>query len=101
MPSSSSIFMRCGTCCCSEPSGPTTATRAGSIVTVAPSGVVMGAFPILLIDFEKSWPLPDERDDLAADPLLLCGAARNEPRRCGQDRDPPPPQHPARTTLPP
>ena len=48
-PSASSIFIRVGTCCCSEPSGPATATRAGSIVTVTPSGIVMGAFPILLM----------------------------------------------------
>src|SRR4051794_249110 len=43
-----SIFIRDGTCCCSVPSGPATATRAGSIVTVTPSGTGMGALPILL-----------------------------------------------------
>src|SRR5947209_18383243 len=77
-PSDCSIFIRCGTCCCREPSGPVTATRAGSIVTVTPSGTLMGAFPILLIDL-RDWRLPDESDDFAADPLLLCGAARDEP----------------------
>src|SRR3954454_6974187 len=99
-PSACSIFIRVGTCCCSEPSGPATATRAGSIVTVTPSGIVMGALPILLISFGMTWRLPDESDDLAADSLLLCGAARDETRRCGQDCDTHPAQHARQTILP-
>src|SRR5207253_5948163 len=74
-PSRCSIFIRAGTCCWSDPRGPVTATRAGSIVTVTPSGTAMGALPILLI------ALPDEGHYFAADAALLRGAARDETGR--------------------
>src|ERR1041385_5777559 len=93
-PSLISIFIRAGTCCCSVPSGPATATRAGSIVTVTPSGIEMGAWPILLIR------LPDEGHDLAADAALLRGAARDETGRCREDRDAHPAEHARKTVLP-
>src|SRR5438105_11697114 len=89
-----SIFIRAGTCCCNVPSGPATATRAGSIVTVTPSGIWMGALPILLI------PLPDEGHHFAADSALLCGAARDETGRGREDRDAHPAEHPRKTVLP-
>src|SRR5581483_6874275 len=93
-PSACSIFIRVGTCCWSVPSGPATATRAGSIVTVTPSGIWMGALPIRLI------ALPDEGHDLAADAALLGGAARDESGRGGQDRDSHPAEHARKTVLP-
>src|SRR6266550_1445184 len=93
-PSRCSIFIRAGTCCCSVPSGPATATRAGSIVTVTPSGTVMGALPILLI------PSPDEGHHFAADAALLRGAARDETGRGREDRDAHPAEHARKTVLP-
>src|ERR1700756_3464997 len=93
-PSDCSIFIRVGTCCCSAPSGPVTATRAGSIVTVTPSGIVMGALPILLI------PLPDEGHNFAADAALLGGAARDEPGRGREDRHAHPAEHARKAVLP-
>src|SRR6266581_2712193 len=93
-PSACSIFIRAGTCCCSVPSGPATATRAGSIVTVTPSGTVMGALPILLI------PLPDEGHYFAADAALLRGAAGDETGRRREDRHAHPPEHARKTVLP-
>src|SRR6059058_2168027 len=89
-----SIFMRDGTCCWSVPSGPATATRAGSIVTVTPSGSSMGALPILLI------PLPDEGHHFAADAALLRGAARDETGRGREDRHAHPAEHARKTVLP-
>src|SRR5215470_6311797 len=91
-PSRCSIFIRVGTCCWSVPRGPATATRAGSIVTVTPSGIWMGALPILLI------PLPDEGHHFAADAALLCSAARDEAGRRREDRDAHPTEH-ARKTV--
>src|SRR4051812_32879163 len=44
--------------------------------------------------------LPDESDDLAADPALLRGSARDEPGGRGQDRDAHPAQHARETVLP-
>src|SRR6266516_6982365 len=93
-PSACSIFIRAGTCCCSVPSGPATATRAGSIVTVTPSGSSMGALPILLI------PLPDEGHHFAADAALLRGADRDETGRGREDRDAHPAEHTRKTVLP-
>src|SRR5579884_4033462 len=93
-PSRCSILMRAGTCCCSVPSGPATATRAGSIVTVTPSGTGMGAFPIRLIR------LPDEGDHFAADAALLRGAARDEAGRRREDRDAHPAEHARKAVLP-
>src|SRR3954463_4939289 len=93
-PSACSIFMRAGTCCCSVPSGPATATRAGSIVTVTPSGTSMGALPILLI------PLPDEGHHCAADAALLRGAARDQTGRGREDRDAHPAEHARKTVFP-
>src|SRR6201993_3214508 len=93
-PSDCSIFIRIGTCCCSVPSGPATATRAGSIVTVTPSGTGMGSLPILLIR------LPDEGHDFAADAALLRGAARDETGRGREDRDAHPTEHARKTVLP-
>src|SRR4051794_1207722 len=93
-PSACSIFIRAGTCCCSVPSGPATATRAGSIVTVTPSGTWMGALPILLI------PLPDEGHHFAADAALLRGAARDETGRGREDRDAHPAEHARKTVFP-
>src|SRR5579862_1386108 len=60
----------------------------------------MGALPILLIVFGMTWRLPDESDDLAADPPLLRGAARDETRRRGQDRDAHAAEHARQTVLP-
>src|SRR5215470_12604937 len=93
-PSRCSIFIRVGTCCCSVPSGPATATRAGSIVTVTPSGTGMGALPILLI------PLPDEGHYFAADAALLRGTARDEPGRGREDRDAHPSEHARKAVFP-
>src|SRR5690242_6626988 len=93
-PSSCSIFIRVGTCCCSVPSGPATETRAGSIVTVTPSGIVMGALPILLIR------LPDEGHYFAADAALLRGATRDETGRRRKDRDAHPAEHARKPVLP-
>src|SRR5438270_2757658 len=84
-PSRCSIFMRAGTCCVSEPSGPLTITRPGSIETETLDGTSIGFRPIRLMR------LPDKADDLAANPLLLGGAARDEAGGRGQDRRP----HPA------
>src|SRR5579862_779989 len=89
-----SIAMRTGTSCWREPSGPATATRPGSTDTVTPAGISMGFLPIRLIDS------PDEADDLAADPALLRGPARDEPGGRGQDRDAHPTQHARKTILP-
>src|SRR2546423_12292824 len=85
-PSPWSIFIRVGTCCVSEPSGPLTITRPGSIETETLDGTSIGFRPIRLMR------LPDKADDLAADPLLLGGAARDEGRGPGQGRRPQPPQ---------
>src|SRR4029079_13255047 len=89
-----SIIIRAGTCCCSVPSGPATATRAGSIVTVTPSGTWMGALPILLI------ALPDEGHHFAADAALLRGAASDETGRGREDRDAHPAKHARKAVLP-
>src|SRR4051794_41585041 len=43
---------------------------------------------------------PDESDDLAADPALLRGSARDEPGGRGQDRDAHPAQNARETVLP-
>src|SRR2546423_909758 len=93
-PSRCSIFIRVGTCCCSVPSGPATATRAGSIVTLTPSGMGMGALPIRLIR------LPDEGDHFAADAALLRGTARDETGRRREDRDAHPAEHARKAVLP-
>src|SRR6476659_6542711 len=94
VPSSCATCIRCGTSCWSEPSGPVTATRPGSTVSETPVGTSIGLFPILLMS------LPDESDDLAADPALLRGPARDEPGGRGQDRDAHPAQHARQTVLP-
>src|SRR5437868_9739995 len=94
VPSSCAIAMRSGTCCCRVPRGPATATRPGSTETVTPEGISMGFFPIRLI---RS---PDEADDLATDPALLRGPARDEPGGRGQDRDAHSSQHARETILP-
>src|SRR5438105_1691406 len=94
VPSSCAIAMRSGICCCRVPSGPATATRPGSTETVTPEGISMGFFPIRLI---RS---PDEADDLATDPALLRGPARDEPGGRGQDRDAHSSQHARETILP-
>src|SRR5437868_4949778 len=91
---SCTIFMRCGTTCWSEPSGPLTATRPGSTWTVTPEGTAMGAFPILLM------VLPDEAHDFAADAPLLRGATGDETGRRGQNGDSHPAQHARETVLP-
>src|ERR1700751_1011594 len=93
-PSSCSIFIRAGTCCCSVPSGPATETRAGSIVTVTPSGIEMGALPILLIR------LPDEAHHFAADATLLRGAAGDEAGGGRENRDAHPAEHAREAVLP-
>src|SRR5262252_9794583 len=93
-PSRCSIFIRVGTCCCSVPSGPANETRAGSIVTVTPSGTGMGALPILLM------ALPDEGHHFAADAALLRGAARDETGRGRENRDAHPSEHARKTVLP-
>src|ERR1022692_2318269 len=108
------MFIRCGTTCCSEPSGPDTLTRPGSIVTLTPAGTSMGLFPIRLIVFRfaKDWVMssassfcsrspcrryicpvtfpseksPDEAQHLAADSALLRGPCGDQTRRGGQDR---------------
>src|ERR1700751_5062257 len=92
-PSRCSIFIRVGTCCWSVPSGPATATRAGSIETGTPSGVEMGALPIRLIR------LPDESHHFAADSALLRGAARDEAGRRREDRDAHPAEHARQPVL--
>src|SRR5436305_6507666 len=94
LPSSCAIAMRSGTCCCSVPSGPATATRPASTETVTPEGISMGFFPIRLMCS------PDEADDLATNPALLRGPARDEPGGRGQDRDAHPAQHARQTILP-
>src|SRR5215210_5981359 len=78
---SRSIFMRCGTCVCSSPSGPLTITRPGSTAMFTPLGISIGFFPIRLIAGS-----PDEADDLAADSLLGGRAARHDSLGRGQDR---------------
>src|SRR6185312_6070582 len=94
VPSSCAICIRCGTSCCSEPRGPLTATRPGSIATVTPVGTSMGLLPIRLMGS------PDETDDFSADPALLRGSARHETGRRGQDRDAHPAKHARETVLP-
>src|SRR3954451_3205104 len=81
-PSLWSICIRCGTSCESSPRGTFTITRPGEIETETPAGTSMGFLPIRLIR------LPDEADDLAADPALLCGPAGHQSVRGGQDRGP-------------
>src|SRR6185312_5874889 len=98
-PSACSIFIRAGTSCCSEPRGPATATRAGSIVTVTPSGIGMGALPILLTVVKAAFS-PDEGHDLAADAALLRGAARDETGRGREDRDAHPAEYARKAVLP-
>src|SRR5213594_4177894 len=71
-PSCCSTFIREGTCCLSSPSGPLTITRPGETDTETTAGSSIGCLPIRLIDS------PDEADDLAADALLLRGAARDQ-----------------------
>src|SRR5947209_18784901 len=85
--------MRCGTCCCREPSGPETATRPGSSCTVTPEGTSMGLLPIRLIDS------PDEAHDFAADSALLRGSARDETGRRRENRDAHPAEHARQTIL--
>src|SRR5207248_5271041 len=89
-----SIFIRAGTCCCSVPSGPATATRAVSIVTLTPSGMGMGALPMRLIR------LPDEGHYFASDAALLRGAAGDETGRRREDRDAHPAEHARKAVLP-
>src|SRR5690349_19201115 len=76
--------MRCGTTWSSSPRGPLTCTRPGEIATFTPAGTSIGCLPIRLM--ARCAPgSPDEAEDLAADALLLGGAARDEPRGGGQD----------------
>src|SRR5690242_2085931 len=94
VPSSCATDIRVGTSCWSDPSGPATATRPGSTDTVTPAGISMGFLPIRLMYS------PDEADDLAADPALLRGPARDEPGGRGQDCHAHPAQHARQTILP-
>src|SRR4051812_11285279 len=80
VPSLCSTFIRCGTSCESSPSGPLTITRPGEIDTETPAGTSIGERPMRLIS-----GLPDETDDLAADPALLRGPAGHQSARGGQD----------------
>src|SRR3954462_5224247 len=82
-PSCCSIAMRCGTTWSSSPRGPFTWTRPGEIATLTPAGTSIGCLPIRLMRMAPG--SPDEAEDLAADALLLGGAARDEPRGGGQD----------------
>src|SRR5262245_32136661 len=79
-PSSCSICIRCGTTWVSSPSGPLTWTRPGEMATLTVAGISMGCLPMRLMTS------PDEADDLAADPALLCVAGGHEAARGGQDR---------------
>src|SRR5215204_4721480 len=85
-PSPCSIFMRCGTCCVSSPSGPLTMTLPGSIDTLTPAGSSIGFFPIRLM------ALPDETDDFAADAFALGGLTRDQTPGRRHDRRPHPPE---------
>src|ERR1044071_121011 len=93
-PSVCSTFMRWGTSCASSPSGPLTCTRPGLIETETPAGSSMGDLPIRLIQ------LPDETDDLAADPALLRGPAGHHAARGGQDCGPHAAEHARHPVLP-
>src|SRR2546423_3261859 len=88
-----STFIRSGTCWLSSPPGPLTCTRPGEIATATSEGSGIGCFPIRLM---RS---PDEADDLAADALLLGGAARHQATRRGQDRDAHAAEHARQTVL--
>src|SRR3954454_14924936 len=77
------MAMRCGTTWSSSPRGPFTWTRPGEIATLTPAGTSIGCLPIRLMRLVPG--SPDEAEDLAADTLLLGGAARDEPRGSGQD----------------
>src|SRR5262245_37464642 len=94
-PSCFSILIRAGTICVSSPSGPFTVTRPGSTATFTPSGISIGCLPIRLIRFS-----PDKTDDLAADPSLLRGLARDQPARGGEDRRAHPPEDTRQALLP-
>src|SRR3954471_15970952 len=83
VPSSCSICIRAGTFWVSSPRGPFTWTRPGEIATLTPAGTSIGCLPIRLMAMAPG--SPDEAEDLAADTLLLGGAARDEPRGGGQD----------------
>src|SRR5215204_1372485 len=93
-PSPCSIFMRCGTCCVSSPSGPLTMTLPGSIDTLTPAGSSIGFFPIRLM------ALPDETDDFAADALALGGLARDQTPGRRHDRRAHPPEDARQAILP-
>src|SRR3954468_7758292 len=80
VPFSCSTFIRCGMSRESSPRGPLTITRPGESDTDTPAGSSIGLFPIRLIS------LPDEANDLAADPALLRGPAGHHAARGGQDR---------------
>src|SRR5712691_3957859 len=80
VPSACSIFIRCGTCCVSSPSGPLTITRPGSSEMLTLGGTSIGCLPIRLTCS------PDEADDFAADSFLFRGPARDEPAGGRQDR---------------
>src|SRR5829696_10463445 len=67
--------------------------RPGEIATLTVVGTSMGRLPILLM------PLPDEGDDLAADALLSCLAAGDQPGRGGQDRGAEPTEHARKAVL--
>src|SRR3954453_9668543 len=82
-PSCCSMDMRWGTTWLSSPRGPLTWTRPGEIATFTPAGTSIGCLPIRLMAMAPG--SPDEAEDLAADTLLLGGAARDEPRGGGQD----------------
>src|SRR5580692_7560820 len=67
----------------SSPLGPFTRTDSGSIATVTPAGTGMGCLPILDISL---FPLPDLREDLAADAGGARVVAGHHAARGGDDR---------------
>src|SRR5918994_5215221 len=78
--------------CVSSPRGPFTTTTAPSpTVTSTPLGISMGCLPIRLM--ASALRSPDERQDLAADPLAGRVAVRHHTLRGRDDRDPEPAQH--------
>src|SRR5438046_8436063 len=84
VPSARSTFTSAWNVRRSSPLGPFTETCWPFTVTSTPLGSVTGSFPIRLI---SSSPLPDVRQDFAAEGLLLGLAAGHEPRRRRDDRD--------------
>src|SRR4029450_550470 len=83
----------------SSPRGPFTTTTASSpTVTSTPLGILMGCLPIRLMASDLR--SPDERQDLAADPLAGRVAVRHHALRGRDDRDPEPAQDP-RQVVPP